>query len=56
MDDELSSMRAGKNNNDKLMEQMRQHSQQEVKKGEQVRKDLIAQNSILHGQVEKVFL
>ena len=54
MDDRLGSMTAAKNNSEKLMEQMRQHQQQELKKGEQVRKDLIAQNSILHGQVEKV--
>jgi len=54
IDDELTSMRAGKDNSEKLMGQMRQHNQQEVKKGEQVRKDLIAQNSILHAQVEKV--
>ena len=38
------------------MEQMKQHQQQELKKGTQVRKDLMAQNSILHGQVEKVYL
>ena len=54
MDDKLNSMSAAKNNSENLMEQMKQHQQQEFKKGEQVRKDLIAQNSILHGQVEKV--
>ena len=54
MDDKLNSMSAAKNNSENLMEQMKQHQQQEFKKGEQVRKDLIGQNSILHGQVEKV--
>lgn len=54
MDVELSSLRQGKANSDVLLQQMQQHKQEELKKGEQVRKDLIAQNSILHGQVEKL--
>ena len=54
MDEELSSLRQAKTNSETMLQQLQQHKQQELKKGEQVRKDLIAQNSILHGQVEKV--
>lgn len=53
-DAQLSEMALNMKNNEQLMEQMKNHHQNELKKGEQVRKDLISQNSILHGQVEKV--
>ena len=40
--------------NQQLIKQTAEHNKKELKKGELARKDLIDQNAILHGQVEKV--
>ena len=42
--------------NQQLIKQTAEHNKQELRKGEMARKDLIDQNAILHGQVEKVLV
>ena len=54
LEDRLKEITAKLTSNEQLMEQMRNHHSQEVRKGEVARKDLIDQNAILHSQVEKL--
>ena len=54
LEERVSEMKQTLESNDKLMQQMKDHHRQELRKGEVARKDLIDQNAILHGQVEKV--
>lgn len=54
MEEQFTEMKRTLNNNEELMTQMKDHHNKELRQGESTRKDLIDQNAILHGQVEKV--
>ncbi|XP_057291201.1 nucleoprotein TPR-like isoform X3 [Hydractinia symbiolongicarpus] len=54
MEEQFTEMKRTLKNNEELMTQMKGHHNKELRKGESTRKDLIDQNAILHGQVEKL--
>lgn len=54
LEEQTAEMRMTLSSNEELIKQMREHHHHEQRQGEIARKDLIDQNAILHGQVEKV--
>jgi len=54
LEEQTAEMRMTLSSNEELIKQMREHHHHELRQGEIARKDLIDQNAILHGQVEKL--